>query len=205
MWIFGRELAGTYWRASKRKSVNEKHAKRSAIRYGIFSPNDPGLSEYNVHIDSLIFLIKNNNDWNESAREIYQQQVWTGPYYKAIYSDRTIEQLKNSGNFRLIRDTNVSDAIISYDEFVKNFIITMQDENLLESWRRVNNCGSGIFGLLFSENGLQKETMEKLHFIQFNCPPHLTLYSWINHKLILTLTFWINMLQLMTGLLTMSR
>ena len=44
------------------------------------------ISLSNSHIDSLIFLIKNNNDWDKSAKEIYQQQVWTYTYYKAVYN-----------------------------------------------------------------------------------------------------------------------
>src|ERR1041385_719217 len=79
-----------------------------------FGQMSRGLSSYISHIDSLIPLIKNNNDWDISAKEIYHQQVWMPLYYKAVYSDRTIEQLKNSGNFRLIRNAAVSDAIIQY-------------------------------------------------------------------------------------------
>src|SRR6185369_5780116 len=84
-----------------------------------FSQMIKGISDYNNHIDSLIAIINNSPDWNQSAKEIYQQQVWINLYYKAVYSDRTIMQLKNSGNFRLIRNTSVSDAIIQYDGFVR--------------------------------------------------------------------------------------
>lgn len=104
-----------------------------------------GISVYISHIDSLIPIIKNNNDWNRSAKDIYQQQVWIYLYYKAVYSDRTIEQLKNSGNFRLIENAAVSDAIIQYDGYVKNFVISMQDEGLLNQWKKLDDCSAGIF------------------------------------------------------------
>jgi hypothetical protein len=110
-----------------------------------FSQMIRGISEYNIHLDSLIGLIKDNADWNNSAKDIYQQQVWINLYYKAVYSDRTIEQLKNSGNFRLIKDAKVSDAIIQYDGFVRNFVISMQDEGLLNQWKKVDDCSEGIF------------------------------------------------------------
>ena len=110
-----------------------------------FGQMSRGLSLYVSHIDSLIPLIKDNDDWGKSANDIYQHQVWIYLYYKAVYSDRTIEQLKNSGNFRLIRNPAVSDAIIQYDGFVKNFVIAMQDEGVLEQWKRVDNCSAGIF------------------------------------------------------------
>jgi hypothetical protein len=104
-----------------------------------------GISSYTSHIDSLKSFITNNDDWDRSAKDIYQQQVWINLYYKAVYSDRTIEQLKNSGNFRLIRNAAVSDAIIQYDGFVRNFVIAMQDEGILDQWKKVDNCSAGIF------------------------------------------------------------
>jgi len=110
-----------------------------------FSQMIKGISEYNTHIDSLIAIINNNPDWNNSVKEIYQEQVWINLYFKAVYSDRTIMQLKNSGNFRLIRNTSVSDAIIQYDGYVRNFVISMQDEGLLEQWKKIDNYSAEIF------------------------------------------------------------
>ena len=110
-----------------------------------FSRMIRGIAEFNTHVDSLIVLMENASDLNKLAKEIYLQQVWMNLYYKAVYTDRTIEQLKNSGNFRLIRNTTVSDGIIAYDGYVKNFVISMQDEGLLQQWRKVDDCGAGIF------------------------------------------------------------
>jgi len=110
-----------------------------------FGQMSQGISSYISHIDSLIPLIKNNSDWDTPAKDIYQQQVWIYLYYKAVYSDRTIEQLKNSGNFRLIKNAAVSDAIIQYDGYVRNFVIAMQDEAILNQWQKVDNCSAGIF------------------------------------------------------------
>ena len=110
-----------------------------------FGQMSQGISSYISHIDSLITLIKNNSDWDTPAKDIYQQQVWIYLYYKAVYSDRTIEQLKNSGNFRLIKNAAVSDSIIQYDGYVRNFVIAMQDEAILNQWQKVDNCGAGIF------------------------------------------------------------
>jgi hypothetical protein len=38
-------------------------------------------------------------------------------YYSFAYNDRTIAQLKNAGGFRLIREKNVANKIIAYDQF----------------------------------------------------------------------------------------
>ncbi len=40
-----------------------------------------------------------------------------------IYTDATIQQLKNSGGFRLIRDRSVIDSIMAYDALVKSALI----------------------------------------------------------------------------------
>ena len=111
----------------------------------IFSGTIRGISIINAHIDSLIPLLSNNNDLNKKATEIYQQEVWVNLYYKLIYTDRTIEQLKNSGNFRLIRNNLVSDGIIQYDGYVRNFVISMQDEAILYYYRKADDSRTGIF------------------------------------------------------------
>ena len=48
-----------------------------------------------------------------------------------IYTDRTIQQLKNSGNMRLIRNKTVSDSIIEYDSGVRNLFIGQNQLNSL--------------------------------------------------------------------------
>jgi hypothetical protein len=110
-----------------------------------FSQMIHGIQQYNLHADSLVLLITNSSEMEKKAMEIYQQEVWINLYYKAVYSDRTIEQLKNSGNFRLIRNNAVSDAIIKYDGFVRNFVINMQDMAILEQSRKLDAVSTGIF------------------------------------------------------------
>jgi hypothetical protein len=80
-----------------------------------------------------------------NAGKIYQQQVILNLFFKWIYNDRTINQLKNSGNFRLIRKKNVSDQISAYDGYIRNFIGSMQDEYILPQWEKMNNEGTEIF------------------------------------------------------------
>ena len=41
-------------------------------------------------------------------------------YENFEYHDRTIEQLKNGGNFRLIRNSFLADSIINYDAIIKS-------------------------------------------------------------------------------------
>ena len=43
------------------------------------------------------------------------------------YSDRTIEQLKSAGNFRLIRNSSVSDTLIEYDKYIRNLFMDIEE------------------------------------------------------------------------------
>ena len=47
----------------------------------------------------------------------------TNGYPDFIYTDRTMQQLKNSGGLRLIRNGAASDSIISYDAAVRDILI----------------------------------------------------------------------------------
>jgi len=97
------------------------------------------------HIDSLIPLLNDQELLDKNATEIYQHQVYLNLYVKWIYSDRTIDQLKNSGNFRLIRNKAVSNGISKYDGFIRNFIDDMQKSLIQRQWQGVNDAGNDIF------------------------------------------------------------
>lgn len=51
---------------------------------------------------------------------LYKNAARMRGYDNFEYHDRTIEQLKNGGNFRLIRKSKISDSIIDYDALVKS-------------------------------------------------------------------------------------
>ena len=46
-----------------------------------------------------------------------------------IYTDRTIQQLKNSGGMRLLRNKAVSDSIVDYDSKVRTVFIAQDQLN----------------------------------------------------------------------------
>lgn len=98
-----------------------------------------------IQIDSLLPFLKDNEHLDKNATEIYQHQVILNLYKKWIYSDRTIDQLKNSGTFRLIRNKAVSDGISQYDGFIRNYINDMQNSLILKQWQGVNDAGNDIF------------------------------------------------------------
>jgi len=73
-----------------------------------------------IELDSLFNLISSDR-YIKEGNKVYG--LYYFPYWDVLRffpSDRTMQQLKNSGNLRLIRKENVSDALIRYDVFIRN-------------------------------------------------------------------------------------
>ena len=102
-------------------------------------------SQIILHLDSLVPLLEEDMLTDYNAEKIYQHQVHLNLFYKCVFADRTINQLKNSGNFRLIRKKNVSDEISAYDGYVRNFVSNMQEMYILPQWEKLNAAGTTIF------------------------------------------------------------
>lgn len=58
-----------------------------------------------------------------------------------IYNDRTIEQLRGSGNFRLIRNDSVSGQLIRYDSYIRNSLRSQEkfSQDLLQNLLHIQN------------------------------------------------------------------
>jgi hypothetical protein len=88
-------------------------------------------------LDSLSSLM-NNDSVKEFTKQIYFYAVSiarTLPY-RFVANDGTIQQLKNSGAFRLIRKRAVVDSISKYDVNVRNMIGQWAvEENLIDHYR----------------------------------------------------------------------
>jgi len=124
------------------------------------------------HIDSLISLLQDDMGSREKAMKIYQQSVYLNFFYKWSYTDRTINQLKNSGNFRLIRNKKVSDMIMAYDGNVKNFVGDMQDLYILPQWKTLNETGTDIFKSSVFRRYLNAGLNNQVPYIQMPTEPY---------------------------------
>ena len=72
-------------------------------------------------IDSLkTELNKKPTERNSKSQYRYAATVQRGNSF--LFHDRTLQQLKNSGNFRLIRKRNVSEALSAYDSYILNTV-----------------------------------------------------------------------------------
>jgi hypothetical protein len=58
-------------------------------------------------------------------------------YPDFIYTDRTIQQLKNAGGMRMIRNLNAVDSIIDYDAAVRDILI--EETGLDNYWQKLND------------------------------------------------------------------
>jgi hypothetical protein len=88
-------------------------------------------------LDSLSYMM-NSDSTKFFAKQIYFYAVGiarTLPY-RFVPNDGTIQQLKNSGAFRLIRKRTVVDSISKYDVNVRNMIGQWAvEENLIDHYR----------------------------------------------------------------------
>jgi hypothetical protein len=71
-------------------------------------------------IDSVLVALT-ATDILENSNNVYRQ--WTRNLGLQVFvsNDRTIQQLKNSGELRLIRNKEVSDRIMKYDQTLKKY------------------------------------------------------------------------------------
>ncbi|HSU27919.1 MAG TPA: hypothetical protein VLJ68_06035 [Chitinophagaceae bacterium] len=80
--------------------------------------------------DSLSLLLNGSQRDNYVSRLYFlsRQMQRLSPVI-FTYNDRTIQQLKNGGNMRLISKQNVTDAVVLYDAAVREMYTTQEREN----------------------------------------------------------------------------
>jgi len=82
---------------------------------------------YNANLDSLLFLLKKDmNQQNiNGLYALLSRDFWHFNLFK--YNNKTIEELKSSGDFRLIKKESIANEIMSYDLDMKYILIQEQD------------------------------------------------------------------------------
>ena len=96
------------------------------------------------YFDSLKNLLQQGYENHLNDFYFYARQITR--YANFQYHDRTIQQLKNSGNLRLIRNQNAADSITVYDnERIKGALA--QQDGELESRRYVSH---NLLGRIFN-------------------------------------------------------
>lgn len=98
-------------------------------------------------IDSFILLLSDKNFVNHGNKIYYAGCILTLPLF-FVSNDRTIQQLKFSGGLRLIRNTKVSDSIMSYYQLMQQLAIATEDEQQIRGNFR-NYAGNVFDGRVF--------------------------------------------------------
>ena len=148
------------------------------------------------NIDSLSVILSTPNP-DEYAKQIYYFSRPLTISYQFFRNERTIQQLKNGGNLRLIRKEVVSDAIMLYDHHVRltDLVAFREHEYILEYVKRIeelfdtrvfDKMRTGTFGFKMPEEQevhlLKKDAMtiqlflNKIHFLSSVNDYHLMVY-----------------------------
>ena len=106
--------------------------------------------KYINYFDSLVFLLKQND--NSKLNDIYFYARFIGRINEFKYHDRTIQQLKNSGSLRLIRNKKAADSITIYDNEAVKLILNQQDiERNLRNDILYNTLGKVLNGYVWND------------------------------------------------------
>jgi hypothetical protein len=151
-----------------------------------------------VMIDSLTLLL-NSPDPDQYGNQVYYYARWLTYFYQFINNDRTIQQLKYSGNFRLIEKQEVSDRIMSYDQqirwieptnkreevFIENYVIKLEEMFDSDEFDRMLDKKYGFRmpadnpRLLNKEKNKLQELKSSIHFLK---AINNFIMNWLNNQ-----------------------
>ena len=100
-------------------------------------------------VDTLLLALASRNEIQVNSNKAYKLWLQTTGFPDFAQNDRTIQQLKNSGALRLIRNKAVSDKIVEYDQAVRLLGVTQNNMNSIAA----NNA---IFYQIFDFIALNK-------------------------------------------------
>jgi len=113
-------------------------------------------------MDSLLYVM-NYTDPKQHGNEIYYYTRWIPRTYRFNTNDRTLTQLRNAGNWRLIKNKKVSERISTYDNLVRTlttYIEEREESLVLILYQSINK--------MFDN----KEFEKMLSGLSFNRPQH---------------------------------
>lgn len=117
-------------------------------------------------IDTMLMCLKSDNPDPSVINRMLRQGFWT--YSVFAYNNQTIEQLKSSGNFRLIRKLPVVESILNYDAIMK-FIVLIQYNDLKNTMYSCKDAEEKV--IPYSElNGIDDKLFDPADFK--NSDPH---------------------------------
>jgi hypothetical protein len=118
-------------------------------------------------MDSFM-LVLNRPDASSFGSDLYYYNsiATRGAAFHFFPVDGTMQQLKNAGNLRLIRKSNVSDSILAYDVASRSYLwLNQEEEEIIETYRSI---AEGIFdGRVLNS---MRDTDNNVHRVDGNPP-----------------------------------
>ena len=113
-------------------------------------------------VDSLITYLSSTDNGKHGSDIYYYARNLTRPQY-FFPNDRTIQQLKNSGSLRLIRNLAVSDSIMYYDQQVRYLLTLNEDE------RSIRDSFRDLIGTIFDGRVFYSQ-IDSINFSSYSRP-----------------------------------
>ena len=118
----------------------------------------PFWDTYIKRIDTLRNEIKKPSSQRDQVL-LYRSVLKMRYYDNFNYHDRTIQQLKNGGNFRLIRKKGIADSLIDYDSQIQSELRDMEIQSN-SIWQNLNFLQDKIFNADFYQIGNNKISLD---------------------------------------------
>lgn len=99
---------------AKEKEYIESLAEDLKVDQQILSQNISSVQSGILMMDSLITILDNSSSLSNNTGELYYLARLSPRLQPLAINDKTFQQLKNSGNFRLIKNINTSNKIMDY-------------------------------------------------------------------------------------------
>jgi hypothetical protein len=119
--------------------------------------------KYNDNTDSLLFFLKKDMN-QENINMLYHLLSNDFFHFNLFNNNKTIEELKSSGDFRLIKKEKIADKIMAYDLDMKYILI--QEQDVKDLMNASKNIESQVFD--FSQLDDKWGYNEELKFTQNN-------------------------------------
>jgi hypothetical protein len=79
-----------------------------------------------LNVDTMLNCLQSDKPDGNIINRVVSRRFWIYSGYS--YNNRTIEQLRNAGNFRLIQNAKVTDSIIIYDNYQNSIMIAQYND-----------------------------------------------------------------------------
>jgi hypothetical protein len=121
--------------------------------------------ETDRNCDTLLTILESpisrNSDY---LKKLYLLHYYAMAANMAVFSQRTISQLKNAGGLRLIRNKNVADSITLYDNKLQYLSVIVKSYDDISN--RVTDAGNGIFDNRYIRHDFKEKEISLLTYDQ---------------------------------------